>query len=168
MTRGINTDASTADEAKGVAQRLANAHSATVFYYQTGPASFNYRFTFHDALAPGMLIGSVQPEILPRDPLTYALKQHHEFKATYPAYLLLFRIGENYEAFHDDARVLHTVTDKPLDAQEGKPTRCAVPAFAVEGYLRQLIRAGHRVALCEPTAGATRVMRPRAEGEHHE
>lgn len=82
-----------------------------------------------------------------------ALRQFDEFKARYPGYVLLFRLGDFYEAFRDDAATVNKITGVALttSAINGEPVAMAgVPHGRVECYLRKLIAAGHRVALCEP------------------
>jgi DNA mismatch repair protein MutS len=80
-------------------------------------------------------------------------KQYLEIKRRHPDALLLFRIGDFYEAFDDDARLLAreldiVLTSKPM----GKNTRvplAGVPFHSLERHLATLIARGHRVAICE-------------------
>jgi DNA mismatch repair protein MutS len=83
--------------------------------------------------------------------LAPALRQFSQFKAQYPGFLLLFKMGDYYEAFHDDARTLSRVVGTSLTESSGVPL-AGVPVDAVETHLRKLIAAGHRVALCEQAA----------------
>ncbi|HKS27724.1 MAG TPA: DNA mismatch repair protein MutS [Pyrinomonadaceae bacterium] len=80
-------------------------------------------------------------------------KQYLEIKRRHTDALLLFRIGDFYEAFDDDARTLAreldiVLTSKPM----GKNTRvplAGVPYHSLERHLATLISRGHRVAICE-------------------
>ena len=81
------------------------------------------------------------------------MKQYFEAKASYPECVLLFRMGDFYEAFHDDAVTLARELDLTLtarDKQQGEPVPMAgVPHHAVEGYIRRLVEKGHHVAVCD-------------------
>ena len=88
--------------------------------------------------------------------LSPAMRQYQQFKAQYPGYVLFFRMGDFYEMFWEDAklaaRVLGvTLTSRSrggLDADDAIPM-AGVPFHAVESYLRKMIAAGHKVAICE-------------------
>ena len=88
--------------------------------------------------------------------LTPAMRQYQQFKAQYPDYVLFFRMGDFYEIFWQDAVIaskvlgvaLTTRSKGGLEAAEAIPM-AGVPFHAVEGYLRKMIGAGHRVAICE-------------------
>jgi len=79
--------------------------------------------------------------------------QWHEAKAEYPDCLLFFRMGDFYELFFDDAVAAAAALDIALTKRgehDGVPIPMAgVPVHAAEQYLPRLIRAGHRVAVCE-------------------
>jgi len=79
--------------------------------------------------------------------------QWHEAKAAYPDCLLFFRMGDFYELFFDDAVAAAEALDIALTKrghQDGIPIPMAgVPVHAAEQYLPKLIKAGHRVAVCE-------------------
>ncbi|MFT5182691.1 MAG: DNA mismatch repair protein MutS [Alphaproteobacteria bacterium] len=79
--------------------------------------------------------------------------QWHEAKAAYPDCLLFFRMGDFYELFFDDAVAAAEALDIALTKrghQDGTPIPMAgVPVHAAEQYLPKLIKAGHRVAVCE-------------------
>ena len=81
------------------------------------------------------------------------LTQWHEAKAAYPECLLFFRMGDFYELFFDDAVAAAASLDIALTTRgqhKGEPVPMAgVPVHAAEQYLPRLIRAGHRVAVCE-------------------
>jgi len=93
---------------------------------------------------------------VPPNALTPAMRQYQQFKAQYPDYVLFFRMGDFYELFWDDARLaakvlgvaLTTRSRGGLDDAESIPM-AGVPFHAVESYLRRMITAGYRVAICE-------------------
>lgn len=80
-------------------------------------------------------------------------KQYLEIKRRYTDALLLFRIGDFYEAFDDDARILARELDIVLTSKHiGKSTRvplAGIPYHSLERHLATLIGRGHRVAICE-------------------
>ncbi len=85
--------------------------------------------------------------------LTPMMMQYHQLKARYPGMLLMFRLGDFYELFYDDALVAARELEITLTSREiGKGKRipmCGVPYHAVEAYLTRLVERGHRVALCD-------------------
>lgn len=87
--------------------------------------------------------------------LSPALQQYHHFKAKHPDYLLLFHIGDFYEALLDDAAIVASVCGVMATTRSvpgGDPIAVAgVPFHSVEQHLRRLIAAGHKCAICEPT-----------------
>jgi DNA mismatch repair protein MutS len=88
--------------------------------------------------------------------LTPAMRQYQQFKAQHPDYILFFRMGDFYEMFWEDAKAANkvlgvTLTSRSrggLDAADAIPM-AGVPFHAVEGYLRRMIAAGYKVAICE-------------------
>jgi DNA mismatch repair protein MutS len=85
------------------------------------------------------------------------LAQWQAVKASYPDCLLFYRMGDFYELFFDDAVAAAAALDIALTKRgqhEGEPVPMAgVPVHAAEQYLPRLIRAGHRVAVCEQMEG---------------
>jgi DNA mismatch repair protein MutS len=84
--------------------------------------------------------------------LTPAMKQFHRFKAKYPEAVLFFRMGDFYETFYDDARICSQVCGLALTSRSkgDNPIPLAgVPYHAVDGYLKKMLQAGHKVAVCE-------------------
>ena len=84
-------------------------------------------------------------------------RQYLALKALHRDALLLFRMGDFYEAFDEDAAVLAetlgiALTSRPLGKAEGRIPMAGVPHHALERYLDQLVGAGHRVALAEQTS----------------
>ncbi len=84
---------------------------------------------------------------------TPAMRQYHEQKALVGEAILLFRMGDFYETFCDDAKTISrvlglTLTTRSKDA--GNPIPLAgVPYHAVDGYVARLVRAGYKVAISE-------------------
>jgi DNA mismatch repair protein MutS len=79
------------------------------------------------------------------------MRQYHRFKQRHPGCVLFFRMGDFYEMFEDDAHLAHRVLGVTLTQRtEGIPM-AGVPYHAVEGYIRRMIQAGHRVAVCDQT-----------------
>lgn len=98
--------------------------------------------------------------------LTPAMRQYVQFKRQHPEYTLFFRMGDFYEMFWDDAKLAHRVLGVTLTSRNkdsANPTPMAgVPFHAVESYLRKMIAAGHRVAICEQqeeASGAKTIIR---------
>ncbi|MGQ0571952.1 MAG: DNA mismatch repair protein MutS [Armatimonadota bacterium] len=85
--------------------------------------------------------------------LTPMMRQYQDLKARYPGALLMFRLGDFYELFFDDAQIAAKDLDIVLTSREaGKGRRvpmCGVPYHALAGYLGRLVERGHRVAICE-------------------
>src|SRR5437879_2835795 len=93
--------------------------------------------------------------------LSPAMRQYRQFKAQYPGYVLFFRMGDFYEMFWDDAKLaaktlgvaLTSRSKGGVGASDAIPM-AGVPFHAVESYLRKMIAAGHKVAICEQTEDA--------------
>ncbi|MHC4186121.1 MAG: MutS N-terminal domain-containing protein [Planctomycetota bacterium] len=88
----------------------------------------------------------------PSEKLTPAMKQFSRFKQKYPDCILFFRMGDFYETFYDDAKICSKVCGLTLTSRnKGKnPIPLAgVPYHAVDGYLKKMLQAGYRVAVCE-------------------
>ena len=80
---------------------------------------------------------------------TPAMRQYHRFKQQHPGCILLFRMGDFYELFYDDAELAHKVLGVTLTQRtEGIPM-AGVPFHSIESYLRKLLQAGYRVAICD-------------------
>lgn len=77
-----------------------------------------------------------------------AMQQYERFKRQHPGCVLFFRMGDFYELFHEDAVLAHKTLGVTLTQRQGVPM-AGVPYHAVEGYLRRMIQAGHRCAVCE-------------------
>jgi DNA mismatch repair protein MutS len=77
------------------------------------------------------------------------MRQYARFKAMYPECVLFFRMGDFYEMFHEDAVLAHKALGITLTQRTKGVPMAGVPYHAVEGYLRRMIDAGHRVAVCD-------------------
>ncbi len=87
----------------------------------------------------------------PTGELTPMMRQYMTAKTAHPEALLLFRMGDFYELFYDDAVVaadLLGLTLTSRDKRSGIPM-AGVPWHAVDTYVARLVRAGHRVAICD-------------------
>ncbi len=80
--------------------------------------------------------------------LTPMMRQYHEVKSRYKDALLLFRLGDFYELFYDDAKEASQVLQITLTKRNEVPM-CGVPYHALDQYLPRLVRAGYKVAICE-------------------
>lgn len=84
---------------------------------------------------------------------TPLMKQYAEIKAKYPGALLLFRVGDFYETFGEDAvkaaRILDIVLTKRSNGSASEIELAGFPHHAMDTYLPKLVRAGERVAICD-------------------
>ncbi len=85
--------------------------------------------------------------------LTPLLSQYHEIKSKYPDALLLFRMGDFYEMFYEDAekgaRVLGIALTKRSYGRAGDVPLAGIPEKSLETYLKKLLKEGIKVAICE-------------------
>jgi DNA mismatch repair protein MutS len=85
--------------------------------------------------------------------LTPMLRQYYDVKNQYPGCIVFFRLGDFYEMFDEDAILASRLLEITLTSREaGKGRRipmCGVPYHSAEGYIAQLVAAGHKVAICE-------------------
>ena len=86
-------------------------------------------------------------------PVTPMMQQYLNIKEQYPGVILFFRLGDFYEMFFDDAKLVSrelelTLTGKDCGLSERAPM-CGVPYHAVDTYLQKLIEKGYKVAICE-------------------
>ena len=84
---------------------------------------------------------------------TPLMEHWREMKSRNPGAILLYRLGEFYETFYEDAEIASrvlglTLTSRNNGAAADVPL-AGVPAKAMSGYLRQLVSQGYRVAICE-------------------
>lgn len=88
---------------------------------------------------------------------TPAMQQYYRFKRAHPGCVLMFRIGDFYEMFDEDAVKVSRAIGLTLTARsEGMPM-CGVPFHQLEVYLKKLLGAGFRVAVCEQLQDASQV-----------
>ena len=84
---------------------------------------------------------------------TPLMKQYQQVKAKYPDTILLFRMGDFFETFDEDAKitskVLGIVLTKRGNGASGETPLAGFPHHALDAYLPKLLRAGYRVAVCE-------------------
>jgi DNA mismatch repair protein MutS len=86
------------------------------------------------------------------DKVTPAMKQFHHFKEKNPDSILFFRMGDFYEMFYEDAEICSRVLGLTLTSRSkgANPIPLAgLPFHAVDGYLKKMIQAGYKVAVCE-------------------
>jgi DNA mismatch repair protein MutS len=85
--------------------------------------------------------------------LTPMMQRYQEVKAETPGTILLFRMGDFYELFYEDAQIAAKVLGLTLTSRDKGSTNpvpmAGFPFHALEGYLRKLIAAGHKAAICE-------------------
>ena len=86
-------------------------------------------------------------------PSTPLMRQYQAAKKQVPGTLLLFRLGDFYELFYDDAVTAARELEITLTArnkERGEPVpMCGVPYHSADGYIARLIQRGYRVAICE-------------------
>jgi DNA mismatch repair protein MutS len=94
--------------------------------------------------------------------MTPLMQQYHDLKARYPEEVLLFRLGDFYELFGEDAQKCAPILEVALTHRQQTPM-CGVPAHSVEPYIAKLLKAGMRVAIAdqleEPSASKALVKR---------
>ena len=85
--------------------------------------------------------------------VTPLMKQHGDIKAKYPDAVLLFRVGDFYETFGEDAliasRVLGITLTKRSNGSASAVELAGFPHHAMDTYLHKLVKAGYRVAICD-------------------
>jgi DNA mismatch repair protein MutS len=86
---------------------------------------------------------------------TPLMKQYAQIKARYPGALLLFRVGDFYETFGDDAvqcsKVLGITLTKRANGAASETALAGFPHHSLDQYLPRLVRSGLRVAVCDQT-----------------
>jgi DNA mismatch repair protein MutS len=89
---------------------------------------------------------------LQQDKLTPAMKQYDSFKKKYPDCILFFRMGDFYETFYKDAQICSQVCGLTLTSRnkgQNPVPLAGMPYHAVDNYLKKMIKAGYKVAVCE-------------------
>ena len=84
---------------------------------------------------------------------TPLLKQYFSIKAQHPEALLLYRVGDFYETYSDDAvfasKLLGLVLTRRSNGDKGTTEMAGFPHHALESYLPKIVRAGYKVAICD-------------------
>src|SRR5580698_5356211 len=87
------------------------------------------------------------------EPTSPLMQQYHAIKTRYPHALLLFRLGDFYELFYEDAMLASRelqITLTSRNREKGQPIpMCGVPYHAADGYIARLICGGFKVAICD-------------------
>lgn len=85
--------------------------------------------------------------------LSPMMKQYFEVKKNYPDTILMFRLGDFYEMFFDDAKTVSRELELVLTGrdcgQEERAPMCGVPFHSADGYIARLVSKGYKVAICE-------------------
>ena len=123
-------------------------------------------------------------DLVPLEALTPMLRHYVELKAAHPERVLLYRLGDFFECFFEDALLVSRTLELTLTGKDGGRTvgrvpMAGIPHHAAERYCAELVRGGHAVALCDQIetvpskAGAllqravTRVLTPGKIGRAH-
>jgi len=80
--------------------------------------------------------------------LSPMMRQYRDLKGRYPDHLLLFRLGDFYETFFEDAELAARLLQITLTARQGAPM-AGIPHHAADGYIARLVHAGQKIAMCE-------------------
>ena len=93
-------------------------------------------------------------------PPTPVMRQYREAKEKHPDGILLFRLGDFYEIFFEDAKIAAPImgvqlTSRPL-GKSGRAPMCGVPHHAWQSYVGKLLRAGHKVVICDQVEAASK------------
>jgi len=83
-----------------------------------------------------------------RNDLTPMMRQYRDLKRRYPDHVLLFRLGDFYETFFEDAELAARLLQITLTARQGAPM-AGIPHHASDGYIARLVHAGQKIAVCE-------------------
>lgn len=107
----------------------------------------------------------VQPVVEQPAPESESLKllsqQFNALKARHPEAVLIFRQGDSYELYMEDANVAHEVLGLEVSMLNESTPMATFPHHALDTFLPQLIRAGKRVAICDPIHEAPKAKRGR-------
>jgi DNA mismatch repair protein MutS len=76
------------------------------------------------------------------------MRQYRDLKQRYPDHILLFRLGDFYETFFEDAELAARLLQITLTARQGAPM-AGIPHHASDGYIARLVHAGQKIAVCE-------------------
>src|ERR1700733_335321 len=81
--------------------------------------------------------------------MTPMMQQYRDAKERHPGMLLLFRMGDFYELFFDDAETASRLLGLTLTSRDKSIPMAGFPHHQLEPYLKKLLREGHRVAVCD-------------------
>ncbi|MCL2217772.1 MAG: DNA mismatch repair protein MutS, partial [Defluviitaleaceae bacterium] len=91
-------------------------------------------------------------------PYTPMMEQYFSIKAQHKDAILMFRLGDFFEIFFEDAKIAAKELDIALTGrdcgQEERAPMCGVPAHAADGYIARLVEKGYRVALADQVEDA--------------
>lgn len=90
-----------------------------------------------------------RPKKTPDTPASCLPQQYRDAKERHPGMLLLFRMGDFYELFAEDAEVAAKLLGLTLTTRDRTLAMAGFPHHSLETHLRKLLQAGHRVAICE-------------------
>jgi len=97
--------------------------------------------------------GKEKKDTVKKEQMTPMMRQYFDMKADYPEAVLLFRCGDFYETYGDDAliasKVLGIVLTKRSSVTANPIPMAGVPYHAINSYLPKLVRAGYKVAICD-------------------
>ena len=79
---------------------------------------------------------------------TPMMQQYRDLKRRYPDHLLLFRLGDFYELFGEDAELGARLLSIALTSRQGAPM-AGIPHHSADGYIARLVQAGQKIAICE-------------------
>lgn len=80
--------------------------------------------------------------------MTPMVEQYYLIKKRYPDAILLFRLGDFYEMFDEDAKIASSILNIALTSRQNLPM-CGIPFHSAESYIKKLLEAGYKVAICE-------------------
>ena len=98
--------------------------------------------------------------------LTPMRRQYQQIKDQHKDCILMFRLGDFYEMFDEDAKLTARELDLTLTTRDrGKPKEeqtpmCGVPYHSVDSYIARLVQKGYKVAICEQSAPTPRTWPP--------
>jgi len=105
--------------------------------------------------------------------ITPVMRQYRDAKEKHPDGILLFRLGDFYEIFFDDAKLAAPImgvqlTSRPL-GKSGRAPMCGVPHHAWQAYVGKLLHAGHKVVICDQIEAASKnkIVRRDVEPSRH-
>src|SRR5262245_10454020 len=93
---------------------------------------------------------------MPNDAIrdTPMMRQYRDAKAAHPGMIVLFRMGDFYETFDADAELTSRLLGLTLTSRDKQVPMAGFPHHQLEQYLRKLLQAGQRVAVCDQVEDA--------------